>query len=216
MNELVEKIRLKIRKKYIKLTHKLRRKKIYNNEFTIISNNCWGGFIYQSYGLKYNSPTIGLYFTAKDYIKFIKELKKYLSLELTFIEPKDSKNYKNLDVDFPIGKLGDIEIYFMHYKSKKEAKDKWDRRRERINWKNIIIKFSNQNDCTIKEINDFINLKYKNKICFVNKKELNKKGTIYIKQLFKTDDIKASFEPFGNSKYININELINNLEEENE
>lgn len=46
------------------------RRKLKNTEFTIISNNCWGGFIYQKYGLKYQSPTIGLFFMGKDYIKF--------------------------------------------------------------------------------------------------------------------------------------------------
>ena len=49
-----------------------------------------------------------------------------------------------------------------------------------------------------------------NKICFVNKK-FNVNGTIRINQLIKTEDIRASYEPFGNNKYININDVINNL-----
>lgn len=30
-----------------------------NKSFTIISNNCWGGLVYQKVGLGYQSPTIG-------------------------------------------------------------------------------------------------------------------------------------------------------------
>ena len=41
-----------------------RKARIKNKEITIISNNCWGGFMYQSCGLQYNTPLIGLYFYA--------------------------------------------------------------------------------------------------------------------------------------------------------
>ena len=207
-----ESIRLNIRKLYIKSSYKIRRKKIKCEDFTIISNNCWGGLIYQSYGLKYNTPTIGLYFIAEDYIKFIYDIKKYLQCELNFIDYKESKIYKfnKQELLFPIAKLGDIEIYFMHYKSEKEAKEKWERRTKRINWNKILFKFSNQNFCEEKHIKKFMELPEQNKICFVNKK-FNVNGIIKINQLIKTEDIRASYEPFGNNKYVNINEVINNL-----
>ena len=35
--------------------------------FTIISNNCWGGLVYQHYNLSYDSPTVGCYFFALTY-----------------------------------------------------------------------------------------------------------------------------------------------------
>ena len=37
----------------------------------IISNNCWGGVIYESYSLPKLSPTVGMYFSPKDYLKFV-------------------------------------------------------------------------------------------------------------------------------------------------
>ncbi len=49
-----------------------------NKDFTIISNNCWGGYIYDRYGLKYMTPTIGGIFFPDDYIKFISNLDYYL------------------------------------------------------------------------------------------------------------------------------------------
>lgn len=50
----VETIRMKVRRFYMNKTARYRRKRIHQTDFTIISNNCWGGFIYQSYGLDYN------------------------------------------------------------------------------------------------------------------------------------------------------------------
>ena len=209
-----ESIRLKIRKYYIKYTYKIRRKKINCDDFTIISNNCWGGTVYQSYGLKYNTPTVGLFFLAEDYIKFVYNIKEYLKEELVFINQNESKKYKltKKEMDFPIAKLKDIEIYFMHYKTKKEAKEKWERRCKRINWNKILFKFSNQNFYTQQHIKKFLELPEKNKICFVNKKyNNNNKECIYIKQIFSSQDIRASYEPFGKNKRIDINKIINNL-----
>lgn len=207
-----ETIRLKIRKYYIKATYKKRRNKINCEDFTIISNNCWGGTIYQSYGLKYNTPTVGLFFMAEDYIKFIYNIKEYLKYELDFIEFEESKKYKITQelLSYPVAKLKDIEIYFMHYKTKEEAKQKWERRCQRINWDKILFKFSNQNSCTKEHIKKFLELPEKNKICFVNKNyDIDK--VIKIDQLINSEDIKASYEPIGNHKKININNVINNL-----
>ena len=47
---------------------KSRHKKLTNTNFTIISNNCWGGVIYESYDLPKNTPTAGMFFMADDYI----------------------------------------------------------------------------------------------------------------------------------------------------
>lgn len=208
-----ETVRLKIRKYYIKATYKLRRKKINCDNFTIISNNCWGGIVYQSYGLKYNTPTVGLFFMAEDYIKFVFNIREYLNYELKFINYKESKRYKLLGetLNYPIARLNDIEIYFMHYKTENEAREKWERRCKRINWNKILFKFSNQNCCSKEHIKKFMALPEKNKVCFVNK-DFHVDGIIKIKQLFQSEDVKASYEPFGNSKYINVNKLINDLQ----
>ena len=58
--------------KYLRLKYANKRQNELNNkDFTIISNNCWGGMIYESYNLEKQSPTVGLFFMAKDYIDFI-------------------------------------------------------------------------------------------------------------------------------------------------
>ena len=122
-----------------------------NKDCSIIANNCGGGFITQHFGLKYYSPTEGLFFESGDYLKFVKNLTHYFEdCTLVFINPKDSIHYdyvKDQDKygNYPVARLGDIEIFFMHYKSIEEAKEKWIRRSRRVNYDNLIaILFENE------------------------------------------------------------------------
>ena len=79
-----------------------------NKNFSIISNNCWGGRIYQRYGLQYTSPTVGLLFFADEYIRFLSDIKYYLSLDLEFIPKTESRYYQfysDKNKYYPIGVL---------------------------------------------------------------------------------------------------------------
>ena len=141
MQEKIKKTLLRIYKMSVGRINNLRVK---NKNITIISNNCWGGIFYRNNNLEYLSPTLGLFFMADDYIKFIYNIKYYINCDIKFIDIEHS-NYKTylqkLNYHSPIGKLDDIEIMFLHYDSEEDAKEKWDRRKKRINWDNIIYKF---------------------------------------------------------------------------
>lgn len=167
-------IRQSILLKKNKIGSKKRNNDLLNKDFTIISNNCFAGLTYEYLNLPYNSPTIGLYIFAKDYIKFIYDLKYYLGIELKELKPANSKYYNELlklgQEDSVMGILDDVEIVFLHYKSFEDAKDKWTRRCERVNFDNIIYKFNDQNLCTINELEAFHRFNAKNKICFTAKK----------------------------------------------
>jgi len=159
-------------------TEKLRvnknKRSLLKDDFTIISNNCWGGMTSEAYGLRKNSPTVGCYFYADDYLKFIKRLDYYTSIELKFIDVESAKHKEWIFEDgaenVPIGKLDDVEVIFLHYKDKVEAKSKWERRCKRINWNNLIFKFSKQNHATENDLRTFdkIELWGGKKIMFVN------------------------------------------------
>lgn len=105
-----EGLRLKILKiQRVKFSN-IRLKKLTCTDFTIISNNCWGGMIYESYNITKMSPTVGLFFMASDYIKFLKSLKQYVNANLTFIEPTVSRWAKKAEIagdkrfgSYPIG-----------------------------------------------------------------------------------------------------------------
>ena len=215
----IESIRLRYNKFLRKKYAELRNKKLVNKDFTIISNNCWGGMVYEAYNLKKMSPTIGLYFHSSDYIEFLSKLDYYLKSKIIFIEPANSKYYnlhfneKNFG-SYPIGKIDDIEIYFMHYKSKDEALKKWNRRLKRINKDKMLVKFNDQNGCSDSDLKKFLELPYKNKIFFTCKKWNIVSNNIYvIKQprIVSSKNIMTSYEPFEKNECINIVDIINNL-----
>ena len=106
------------------------RKRLKNDNFSIISSNCIGGFIYHRLGKQFLSPTINLYFNQKEFIKFAQNLRYYITLPLEFIET---------DFDFPVAKIGDITLYFLHYSNNDEAKEAWERRKTRINYDNLYL-----------------------------------------------------------------------------
>ena len=219
-----EGLRLKLLK-YMRLgLADYRKKRLNSTEFTIISNNCWGGMIYESYNLPKESPTVGMFFMAEDYITFLTDLRGFINGKIEFIKPNESRWKDNSQVrgdkrfgSYPVGVLSNgkntIEIFFLHYHSEKEARDKWERRCKRIYWNKLLVKFNDQNGCTEKEVNEFMKLPYKNKLFFTCKHWSNENGGGYtvIHQFPKHDFIMASYEPFGKSKYIDITSVINQL-----
>lgn len=182
-----------------------------SESFTIISNNCWGGHVYRFFGLPYNSPTVGLFFFAHDYIKFVSNLKRYLSTEINFITLEESKYCNKLKelggecVECPIAICGDIEIIFMHYKTPEEALKKWTRRVERMNWNNLIIKFSEMNGCTEDDLKAFDSLPYQKKVAFVTR-DYGLKSQAIFKQFLGKEKIDNDTDNFR--KYINLYDLI--------
>jgi len=153
---------------------------------------------------------------AHDYIKFVSNFKYYLNLKLKFIDYKDSKYYdKTKNITYPIGLLGDIEIFFVHYTSKEQVLEKWNRRIKRIDYQNIIFKFNDQNGCTLEDVNKFLNLPYKNKLFFSVKKEFIKDKNCYKFFQFRNKNyIMTSNEPFGKNHILNMTKYINNIEKE--
>lgn len=197
---------------------KSRSKKLINRDFTIISNNCWGGMIYESYNLQKNTPTAGLFFMADDYIEFLKDLKGNTSRPIEFIKPCDSKYVEELSKDkrfgtYPIGRIGDVEIAFLHGHSKEEANDKWERRCKRINWDKLLIKFNDQNECKEHNVKDYSELPFTHKLFFtVNEWPVEKwDGYYLIKQGTPEKFVTTSHEPFAGNKYFDMTDLLNSL-----
>ena len=171
------------RNAFYSVKEKIRSIRIRNKQVTIISNNCWGGFMYQSCRIKYNSPFIGLYMYAPEYIALLRNLKYNLSQPLRFIKHEQSK-YKNIvPTQYILGVLGDtgIEIVFMHYHLEEEALEKWNRRMRRINWNNMIVKFSDTDfGCSDNLIEEFDKMPFEHKVCFTAKKHPKCNSVIYM------------------------------------
>lgn len=164
-----------------------------DNDTTIISSNCFAGRVMQDLNIKYNSPTLGLYFMYPDYIEFLQHLEFYLKdAKIQFVEhskyllgDQRRANWKHW---YPIGLLGGkVEIHFLHYYTEKEAEMKWYRRVSRVNFNKLIVIGMEQNRCTIDDILAFDTLPIKNKIIFTTKK-LETRSNIFISE-FEKDGI---------------------------
>ena len=185
---------------------KKRRSELTTKDFSILCNNCWGGFIYQYFGLRYNTPTIGLYFLGRDFVKFAEDIDHYLAQELVFIPWEDSSYYDHLKgtAPYPVAKLDDIEIYFMHYRSPEEAAEKWNKRKQRINRDKLLFKLSEREGCTGEDVERFIALPLKNKICFSYDRV---EGAIHVPEL---KDLVGDETPIVDRYYDKI-ELLNSI-----
>lgn len=99
------------------------------HDVTLISQNCIGGVFYHDLGTQFLSPTINLFIKEPDFVRFVLNLRHYIDCELEM----------RWEEEYPVGRLDDIEIHFMHYKTCQEAKEQWDRRKKRINWEKIVV-----------------------------------------------------------------------------
>lgn len=146
-----------------------------NETFSLISSDCTGGSISHDFHMRFNSPTVNMFFLAKDFLKFIKEPNRYLNASWTQI---NDNGYC-----YPIVQLDDIKLFLVHYKTVEDAYNAWNRRKERINWDNVFYIFNDRNECTEEDIAEFDSIPYKKKVCFVHKKELadKYKCAFYIK-----------------------------------
>ena len=145
------------------LRHKLNlknRKHLTNHDFTLIASNCVGGVILHELGLRFDTPTVNLWFESEDYIKFLENMSDYLQYELVEIQT---------DYSYPVGLLNDIKIYFQHYANFQEAKAKWEERIKRIHWDNLYIMMVQREGCDDNMVARFNDLPYKRKVIFTAK-----------------------------------------------
>ena len=157
---------------------------IKNKNVTIISNNCWGGFMYQSCKLEYQSPFVGLFILARCYIELLERFDEVINRPLIFKRTVDSKYKKFLKGNWIIGMFEgtDIEIVFMHYHSESEIRLKWNRRLKRIDRNNMLVKLSDTDEGLFNEeiLKRFEALPFKHKVCFTCKPYPQSKSVIYL------------------------------------
>lgn len=194
-----------------------KRRKLRFTDFSIISNNCWAGTaVYQPFGLKYNTPTVGLFIMDEDYIRFLENLKWYIVQKPVYIKPENSKYYDKISdcgtkpVTYPIATIGDdIELHFLHYHSEDEALSKWIRRVNRVNFDKLLVKMSLRDSGFDREamLKRFSSLPFKNKICFspIQYPSIN---VIYVPEL-ETLNLIGGDETELTLKHIDIIDVLN-------
>ena len=156
----------KIRKKFASLNRPKLNKQMQETlkgiEFSVFSNNCLGGVFCHDAGHPFRSPTVNMSFDGYDFMRFLENPQHYLSREIEFYQ---DENYK-----FPMGRIDDVKIYFVHYKTPEEAQDAWTRRANRIVWDNIFVISTDHDGMYLPELMErFDKLPYKNKVMFTAK-----------------------------------------------
>jgi uncharacterized protein (DUF1919 family) len=144
-------------------------------EWGIISNNCWGGPLYEELGCRYNTPTVGLWFYADDYLKLLQDFRNLIQKPLRFL-PQSPHGHSG----YPVAVLdgGDIEIQFLHYSSEAEAHEKWARRVSRLpaDDDDLFIKICDRDGFDHQHLELFNSLPFRNKIGFMKRGRFDVSG----------------------------------------
>lgn len=138
------------------------------SHLSIFAMNCFGGFFYNLLGLPFCSPLINMFFVEQDYLRFLHKPKAYMDKNLVFKEMQWSASLK---FDYPVVKLGDVELNMNHYRDFDGAAKTWERRKARINWYNLFVTMYTEREEILQK---FDALPYDKKACFVPfKSDLN-------------------------------------------
>ena len=109
---------------------------------SILTNNCLAGFLYHDYWMRFMSPIINMQMSPGDFLSLCSQLDFYMEVDLEEEKAPDNTVFSELGgqrVDFPVGRLGDLTLYFQHYACFEEAREKWERRKKRLNKRQLYI-----------------------------------------------------------------------------
>lgn len=169
IKKIIKNIRMFFRWKLI--TSKWR--KYLKHNITIFSSDCTGGVLYHDLKYEFISPTINMYFSASDFLKFIKNPSQYITVKMIDVTSETDL--------WPVALLNDIHLQLVHYKSVAEAQKKWDDRVSRIDWNNVFFIMNDRNGCTYEDILEFDKLNTKRKVIFTHIPYKNIDSAYYLK-----------------------------------
>ena len=95
--------------------------------FTVISNNCWGSYIYQALDIPSRTPFVGMFIPPKSYLHLLKRFDACIRAELEFAGERASSRInlwrKQEGLSYPIGLLeGNVELHFLHLADENKAR----------------------------------------------------------------------------------------------
>ena len=112
--------------------------RIVSKNITVISQNCFGGIMCNKLGLRFNSPFVNMWMPFNDYVRLLLNFEEYMSKDVTFYDTAYDE-YMNKHFLYPIGDLCGVKLHFNHTNSFNEAIEQWNKRKKRINMKEIIV-----------------------------------------------------------------------------
>lgn len=163
------------------------RKKLRSKEITLLTPNCLGGILYHDLGLRFLSPTVNLMMTQTDFLDFVMHLDEYINGEFEFIKIEEHKcpcaylSRSNSDKR--------IKDVFTHYNDEKEALDKWNSRKERINKDNIFIFIEERDGITKQDLEKLASLKVKGIVAFTCNEYKDMPYAVYLPKYHKDGEV---------------------------
>ncbi|MDG2915116.1 DUF1919 domain-containing protein [Bisgaard Taxon 10/6] len=169
------------------INKKLQRR-LTNHRMSVIASNCNGALILHDLKEAFRSPFVNLYLEPADFIRYLQNPRHYQQTEPVF---------EQTDKPYPVAKLDDIRLYFVHYHSEREAREKWLSRSARIDWDNLFVMMTDRDGCTQQNIADFDALPYPNKVIFTHKAYPQFASAYYIRGFENQSEVGDLFEFSG-------------------
>lgn len=157
------------------------RKRLTNKDVVLLCNNCNGACILHDLNLPFKSPFVNLWMLPSDFLRYCNNIRHYRDRELCFL-PEETKKF-----GYPVALLDDVKIYFQHYKSNSEAKQKWAERSKRMEYENLFVLWVAKDGYTDEDIKMFERLPYPKAGLFKN--EVNMKDGYYIPGFEKNEEL---------------------------
>ena len=156
-------------------------KKIRNSvkvkDITIISQNCIAGVLYHDLNQQFLSPTINMFFDAKDFLKFVLNLDKYINGNMIM----------EWDEEYPIGHIDDVTVKFMHYDSCTQAMEIWEKRKARIVRDKIFVISTDRDGFDEQLYEQWKNVKYPKILFTANRKFYDGRNSVLFEQYEKDE-----------------------------
>lgn len=184
---LLSKIRSAINKIQRIFINRRLKSRLQNHGMTVISANCVGAFILHDLNEPFNSPFVNLYLSPNDFVRYLQNIEFYQQQSLTFIQSEKP---------YPVAKLADLKVHFMHYRNSQEAQQKWLARSARMNLDNLFIMMTDKDDAqgiAYEDLVAFDQLPFKNKVVFTRKPYPEFKSAFYIKGFEKQNQVGDLF-----------------------
>ena len=184
---LLSKIRSAINKVQRIFINRRLKSRLQNHGMTVISANCVGAFILHDLNEPFNSPFVNLYLSPNDFVRYLQNIEFYQRQSLTFIQSEKP---------YPVAKLADLKVHFMHYRNSQEAQQKWLARSARMNLDNLFIMMTDKDDAqgiAYEDLVAFDQLPFKNKVVFTRKPYPEFKSAFYIKGFEKQNQVGDLF-----------------------
>ena len=184
---LLSKIRSAINKIQRIFINRRLKSRLQNHGMTVISANCVGAFILHDLNEPFNSPFVNLYLSPNDFVRYLQNIEFYQRQSLTFIQSEKP---------YPVAKLADLKVHFMHYRNSQDAQQKWLARSARMNLDNLFIMMTDKDDAqgmAYEDLVAFDQLPFKNKVVFTRKPYPEFKSAFYIKGFEKQNQVGDLF-----------------------